>query len=46
MTNLEKFQLRISRQHIYEKNDPIVPFVLKDMATLPIVDAGKYFSNI
>ncbi|XP_075148218.1 uncharacterized protein LOC142222136 [Haematobia irritans] len=35
-TNLEKFQLRITKRELYSENDTLVDALLKDMITLPI----------
>lgn len=35
-SNLEKFQLGISRRELYRENDPIVNAVISDMVSLPI----------
>ncbi|XP_037030724.1 extracellular serine/threonine protein CG31145 isoform X2 [Bradysia coprophila] len=36
-TNLEKFQLSISKQELYRVDDPVVNALLNDMANLPII---------
>ncbi|KAG5669134.1 hypothetical protein PVAND_017030 [Polypedilum vanderplanki] len=36
-TNLEKFQLSITKKEMYSKNDEIVPALLKDMIKQPII---------
>lgn len=41
-TNLEKFQLSISKQELYRVDDPVVNALLSDMANLPILHVGKY----
>lgn len=35
-TNLEKFQLAISKKELYRENDTVVDAVIRDMANLPI----------
>lgn len=41
-SNLEKFQLKIAQHELYEDSETLVEAVLQDMATLPILHAGKY----
>lgn len=41
-TNLEKFQLRISKHELYSENDTLVDALLEDMYKLPIKHVGKY----
>lgn len=41
-SNLERFQLAISKKELYKENDPTVDALLKEMATRPIVHAGKF----
>jgi len=40
-TNLERFQLRISKKELYPEDDTLVDAVLRDMITLPIRQVGK-----
>lgn len=44
-SNLEKFQLKIAQHELYEDSEPLVEAVLQDMATLPILHAGKYLMS-
>lgn len=45
-SNLEKFQLKIAQHELYEDGEPLVEAVLQDMATLPILHAGKYLLQV
>uniref|UniRef100_A0A1B0B3E2 FAM20 C-terminal domain-containing protein n=1 Tax=Glossina palpalis gambiensis TaxID=67801 RepID=A0A1B0B3E2_9MUSC len=40
-TNLEKFQLKISKRELYAENEPLVEAVLKDMITLSILHVAQ-----
>lgn len=42
MSILEKFQYSMRRLHVYEENDPLVPLLLEEMATAPLVKVGNY----
>lgn len=41
-TNLERFQLAISKREMYSENEPLVAAVLNDMETQPILHVGEY----
>lgn len=41
-SNLEKFQLHISRKELYGENDTLVAAVIEDMLKLPIQHVGEY----
>jgi hypothetical protein len=41
-TNLEKFQLSISKKELYKANDPLVDALVGDMVSMPILHVGKW----
>jgi hypothetical protein len=40
-TNLEKFQLSISKKELYKAKDPLVDALVGDMISMPILHVGK-----
>lgn len=40
-SNLERFQLRITKKELYGEQDTLVDSVLRDMIKLPIQHVGK-----